>query len=670
MFYISILLIFISGLILISKDTYFIALFLSIISFYLFYKKVDFTKKRLILYIVALILPILISLTKYIEFNPKTIIGVVVDKGNNYIVVRTFFKKYYIYSSDQITLYSILKINGNIAEYKFKTLESAFDFNKYLENKGIFHQFYIKNYSYIFKNPLNLNSIKKAYLAKYETDNQDFVNSLLFNSTNYNSSYIYKARSLNMINLISLTGIYLNFILYGIYNIIKKFFNTKLAYIVSLILFIPICIINSDSFLVFRIFTLFLIKFILELKNIKYDEIKIKTVFILILLITDHYLIYSYSFIIFIFIFVSFTFLKLLLSRYKGIKKKIFTYFIIFILFFPFQIQFNNSFNIISSLISFILLPITKVLFLMILLGFYGLYFNFYNKIINFFIKILFNLNIDKLNINVAPLNQYFIVIYYVLVFIIFYFMESNNKIKISIYSSVLITSIILYSIPLKNYFLSNVTFLNVDQGDATYINYKNTSILIDTGGLTYQDVAKNSLIPFLKKNRVYSIDYIFISHYDFDHYGALDSLKNNFTVKNIYDYNSTYPVQINDLCFENLNIYSNLWEEENDKSTVLKLKIKDKIFIFCGDATKKIEKVIVDFAIDLKCDYLKVGHHGSNTSSLDEFIKKCSPKEAIISCGYNNKFKHPHSDTLKTLNKYKIKIRRTDIEGSIIYKF
>lgn len=670
MFYISLLLIFISGLILISKDSYFIAISLLVISLYIFCRRVNFSKKRLAIYIITFIIGIGLSLTKYIEFNPKTIIGIVVDKGNNYIIIRTLFKKYYVYTNDQITLYSILKVNGSTGNYKFKTLESAFDFNKYLQNKGVFNQFYIKNYNFIIKNPLNLEIIKQAYLNKYDAYNQDFINSLLFNSSNYNNAYIYKAKSLNLINLVSLTGIYLNFYLYGIFNLTKKFFNTKAAYIVSLVLFIPIFIINSDSFLTLRIFCLFIIKFIFYLKNIKYDEIKIKTIFIMMLLLYDHYLIYSYSFILFVFIFVSFTFLNLLLSRYKGIKRKIFIYIIFSLLFFPFQIQFNNSFNIFSSFLAMLLMPITKLLFLIVLIGFFGIYFSSYNRIIGFFINMLVRLNIDQLNINIPPFNQYLIVLYYLILFIIFYVLETNNKKKIVMYSSILTAFIVLYSVPIENYLKVNFTFLNVDQGDATYINYKNTSILIDTGGLTYQDVAKNSLIPFLRKNRIYSIDYVFISHYDFDHYGALDSLKNNFKVKNIYNYNSDYPVYIKDLKIENLNIYTNLREEENDKSTVLKLTIKDKTFIFCGDAPKKIEKAISDSNIDLKCDYLKIGHHGSNTSSLEEFIKKCSPKEAIISCGYNNKFKHPHEDTIKTLNKYKIKIRRTDIEGSIVYKF
>ena len=66
--------------------------------------------------------------------------------------------------------------------------------------------------------------------------------------------------------------------------------------------------------------------------------------------------------------------------------------------------------------------------------------------------------------------------------------------------------------------------------------------------------------------------------------------------------------------------------------------------------------------------DYLKIGHHGSNTSTSEEFIAKLRPKEAIISCGENNSFGHPHEETIKILEKYNVKIRRTDVEGTIVY--
>ena len=88
------------------------------------------------------------------------------------------------------------------------------------------------------------------------------------------------------------------------------------------------------------------------------------------------------------------------------------------------------------------------------------------------------------------------------------------------------------------------------------------------------------------------------------------------------------------------------------------------------GDAPIKIEKQIMKDNKEIKCDVLKVGHHGSKTSSCDEFISYLSPSEAVISVGKNNKYGHPHPSVLSILNRHNIKIRRTDLEGTIKYAF
>ena len=116
----------------------------------------------------------------------------------------------------------------------------------------------------------------------------------------------------------------------------------------------------------------------------------------------------------------------------------------------------------------------------------------------------------------------------------------------------------------------------------------------------------------------------------------------------------------------ENLNIYKNMRNDENLKSCVFKFKLQDKTFLIMGDAPKEIEKMIIKDNKELTVDYLKVGHHGSNTSTDESFISSINPKVAIISCGYKNKFNHPSKETIDILLKYKISIKRTDIDDTI----
>ena len=87
------------------------------------------------------------------------------------------------------------------------------------------------------------------------------------------------------------------------------------------------------------------------------------------------------------------------------------------------------------------------------------------------------------------------------------------------------------------------------------------------------------------------------------------------------------------------------------------------------GDASKTVEKFLIDSNFDIDADVLKVGHHGSKTSSSDDFVRLVSPKEAIISCGKNNIYHHPNKEVIDILNKFNVVIRRTDYEGTICYK-
>ena len=108
---------------------------------------------------------------------------------------------------------------------------------------------------------------------------------------------------------------------------------------------------------------------------------------------------------------------------------------------------------------------------------------------------------------------------------------------------------------------------------------------------------------------------------------------------------------------------------EDNEFSLVFNLSFLNKKFLLMGDASINVEKYLIENNFDIDCDILKVGHHGSKTSSSEEFIKKISPKEAIISCGYKNKYHHPNDEVVDILKKYNVKIHRTDYEGTISYQ-
>lgn len=225
---------------------------------------------------------------------------------------------------------------------------------------------------------------------------------------------------------------------------------------------------------------------------------------------------------------------------------------------------------------------------------------------------------------------------------------------------SFIVTSIIPVHIP-----LNSIYFINVGQGDSILICNRNKYVLIDTGGNTKFDMAQETLIPFFHKIGVGHIDVLITTHDDYDHAGAASSLAENFKVKSYLKERSDFPCKVGDIYLENINYYDG---DENDSSLVFLVDFMKKKWMFTGDASIESEKYILNSGINVDCDILKVGHHGSKTSSCEEFIRATSPSEAIISCGAKNKYGHPNKEVIDILEKYNVKIRCTDLEGTISY--
>lgn len=207
---------------------------------------------------------------------------------------------------------------------------------------------------------------------------------------------------------------------------------------------------------------------------------------------------------------------------------------------------------------------------------------------------------------------------------------------------------------------IKHVTFIDVGQGDATLISNLNYKILIDTGSaFNYHKLKKT-----LYEEGVYTLDYLLISHNDEDHCGNVDNLMRDFKIEKIvYD---KYDIAYKDLYFNCLDV--GIFDNDNDNSVVYYLDINDYSFLFTGDISKNVERLIVNrYAID-KVNCLKVSHHGSATGTSSYFVGKILPDYAIIST--NGKYNHPHKETLDTLNSYLVDTLITKELGNIRFNF
>jgi competence protein ComEC len=228
---------------------------------------------------------------------------------------------------------------------------------------------------------------------------------------------------------------------------------------------------------------------------------------------------------------------------------------------------------------------------------------------------------------------------------------------------------IILFQISgLKTVFLSEVSFMNVGQGDATFIYSQGKSMLIDTGGVRHFDMAKEVLIPYFKKLSIRVLDYLVITHPDFDHDGAMASLIASFPVKNVIQ-KPFHQINLGEYVVQNYQHFHPFLEEDNERSLVMDIQFQDCRWLIMGDATYATEALIQSQYPNLTANILRIGHHGSNTSTSREFLNQIKPKQAVISVGGGNRYGHPHQEVLARLEGLNIDIRRTDIEGTIRYQ-
>ena len=234
------------------------------------------------------------------------------------------------------------------------------------------------------------------------------------------------------------------------------------------------------------------------------------------------------------------------------------------------------------------------------------------------------------------------------------------------------------------------ILFLDVSQGDSILLHYPHNkyNILIDTGGNYNYEISKNIIIPYLKSKGINKIDYLILTHGDYDHMGESINLIENFKVEKVIfncgEFNDLEKELIKVLekkkikyysCIKELYIDKNKlqflntkeYDNENDNSSVIYFNYYNYKFLFMGDASTEREKDILEKYNLKDVDFLKVGHHGSNTSSSEEFINSINPKYSLISVGKNNRYGHPNKEVLDTLNDSKI--YRTDQDGSIMFK-
>ncbi len=257
----------------------------------------------------------------------------------------------------------------------------------------------------------------------------------------------------------------------------------------------------------------------------------------------------------------------------------------------------------------------------------------------------------------------------------------------------VAVAAFVVFVLGLDKNGLLKIYFLDIGQGDAIYVRAPGgRDMLVDGGSskIVLQKLAE--VMPFYDR----SIDVVVETHPDADHIGGLPAVLERYDVglflepgidsKNVIDDEirriraekkipgmlARRGMVVNfgdgahfDILFPDTDVSG--FKETNDASIVGQMKYGSTTVMLTGDSTKRMENYLV--LIDdgrLKSDVLKAGHHGSRTSSGENYIKTVAPQYVVISAGKNNRYGHPHADVLVIFQKFSIQIMRTDREGTI----
>ncbi|OGC03805.1 DNA internalization-related competence protein ComEC/Rec2 [candidate division WOR-1 bacterium RIFOXYA12_FULL_43_27] len=368
-----------------------------------------------------------------------------------------------------------------------------------------------------------------------------------------------------------------------------------------------------------------------------------------------------------------------------------------------------NQFSPIALFANIILLPWINYLvifgFLAAVLGFmamplaqiFGLGLMVILKLLNILVSFMAGLPFSSVYL---PAPHFIFVVFYYIVVIMFF----NNMIKISFKKTAAIALLLavfwVWSAALSPAETGlTAVFLDVGQGDSIFIETPDSKkILIDGGGMfNKQNMGKRVVLPFLRQKGINKLDLVVLTHPHDDHLRGLVSVLNDFAVDAVLDSGQIHTSQsyqkflkaidrkkikyVLARAGQTMEVGKGVWmrvlnpsepliDESalNNNSVVIKLTYGQVSFLLMGDAESEAEERMFQEG-NLQADLIKIGHHGSRTASSLPFLEAVNPKIAVISCGKENQFKHPHVEVLERLESLGIKCLRTDQKGTITVK-
>ena len=623
-------------------------------------------------------------------------------KGKEKIIAYYYFKtesekKLF---EKKIELGSILKLKGELKIAKKNTIPNGFNYNSYLKYHSINYYMSVNKIRIIKNNTSILYFLKNKLIERIDKiDNTGNLRTFIIGDKTFmEENMLEKYQQNGVSHLFSISGMHVSLIVGIIMSILDKVSYSnfyKYSIIIPILLFY--LFLTGFGASILRTVIMFIVFAINKIFNLKIKKIDLMLAVLIIVIFINPFIIcdigfqFSYSISIALIIFH-----KKISKFRKKWQQNLCTSIICFFISFPICIYYYSQVNIFSIFLNLIMIPIVSIIIfpVSILTTIIPLFHPIYKLLVLGLETINeFASNVKSFELVLAKPSLFLIVIYYSLIYL-------------SIWRVRNVVLLIIVVVVHKNFLcLDNsliVTMLDVGQGDSIFLKFSNNqgNILIDTGGKINAvneewkknkkefSLVKNTIFPYLKSLGINHLDYLIITHGDYDHMGEAINLVENFKVEKVIFNCSEFNELEQDLikvldkkkipyysCIKELNINNNKlyflnnkdYGNENDNSSVIYTEFDGYKFLFMGDAGVEVEEDLIQKYNLKNIDVLKVGHHGSKTSSSKNFINEIEPKYSIISVGKNNRYGHPNSNVLDNLDDSKI--YRTDQDGSIMFK-
>lgn len=647
-----------------------------------------------------------------IDENDNSFVGIItnikingdlltVELDNKEKIIGNYYFKLEQEKNDFIKNYHLgdkVYVKGTFSKSNNNTVFNLFNYRKYLNRKGIYYIISIssiekiKNNEKIFYKIINyidkrISSYKsRKYLQAFLLGKTDLIDIDI--KTNY--------QELGVSHLLAISGMHISLFSGIILLLLKKcHIKGKISYFIAILFLLFYMQLTGNTLSVSRAVILFILLTINKILNLELSTLRLWCLTFITVVFKNPYNLFDVSF---QFSFAVSFYLILLQKRLNSNNYliglvKVSTISLLVSL--PISIYYFYQINILSIIWNLIFVPLVSlIIFPLSLISFIIPYFDY---LLSFLINIMETIaeicnSFKMFQIVFGKPSIIWIIAYYIFITIYLY---RGTKLGIYIVTVLALFQYFKLLIVPNNF----VMMIDVGQGDSILLHMGNDTTLIDTGcKISYQkekwqerktkDLTDSTIIPLLKSHGIRKINNLIITHGDYDHMGEAINLVTNFKVdkvifncgnlnnlekelikvldkKNIKYYSCISKLKIDKYKLEFLNTI--FYDDENNSSSVIYLNYNNYRFLFMGDAGIEREKDILRKYNLSNIDFLKVGHHGSNTSSSEEFIDKINLKYSLISVGKNNRYGHPKEEVLDNLSNSRI--YRTDLDGSIEIK-